>query len=50
MTTEARDQLQHPEGLTDREESLILSMYKLDAIRFGEYRWKIHDNRTYALT
>lgn len=39
---------QHPEGLTVREESLILSLYDLNAIRFGEYRWKVHDNHPEA--
>ena len=30
--------------MTAGEESLILALYDLDAIRFGEYRWQIHDN------
>ena len=39
---------QHPEGLAASEESLILSLYDLDAIRFGEYRWKLHDSHPEA--
>lgn len=44
MVIEARDNPQHPEGLTVGKESLILALYDLDAIRFGEYRWKVHDD------
>lgn len=39
---------EHPEGLTVGKESLILALYDLDAIRFGEFRWKVHDSHPEA--
>lgn len=48
MVIENGDQSHHPEGLTVGKESLILALYDLNAIRFGEYSWKVHDNHPEA--
>lgn len=41
MTTESREH--HPEGLTENQENVILGLHDLNAIRFGEYKWQIHE-------
>lgn len=48
MTIEEGRNPQHPEGLTVEKESLILALYDLDAIRFGDYKWAAHDKHPEA--
>lgn len=48
MVIEARGNPQHPKGLTVGKESLILALYDLDAFRFGNYEWAVHDNHPEA--
>ncbi|MFS8159159.1 MAG: hypothetical protein ACMG6E_02900 [Candidatus Roizmanbacteria bacterium] len=38
----------HPEGLSTSQENLIIGLHDLNAIRFGEYKWKVHDNHPKA--
>lgn len=40
---ERKINLQHPEGLTDAQEILVLMLYHIKAIKFGDFKMKVHD-------
>jgi len=38
----------HPEGLTETQERLALSLFEIDAIKFGAFRLKLHETNPEA--
>lgn len=40
--------LQHPEGLTEPQEALALSLFDIGAIKFGAFRLKLHETNPEA--
>lgn len=48
MARERDDLVKHPEGLTENQEALALSLFEIGAIKFGAFRLKLHDKNPEA--
>ena len=48
MVEDKREQEFHPEGLTEAQEALSLQLFEVGAIKFGDFKLKLHDKNPEA--
>lgn len=48
MPREERTKEIHPEGLTEQQEQLCLSLFDIGAVKFGNFRFKLHEKHPEA--